>query len=314
MFKGIILTIGLLYFFAITDFAQPAQENKQAFVNTDTTTRLLDINVATNSYLKGMAHIPTFTVYNGTLFLINKDKLVQIDLKTGAISLNKMVTDFLKKLPKDTNFVSQITVTGNEYYLTIFKDLYRVSTSGEVKKLYSMSRFFNGINVSDDKLVVASIQTVDLINKDGKRLNAWVFPEMASAGFYKGEKGVYYSANEEDSVFEFKNTKGADISVNKYPPLSELHAIKDPSLSYVSDKYFIVFSYLKRDKIYLIKKDSNKNTMYKTIAVKGANLTPTQAQVMDEEGTPNLEIGYSENVYYLLSIIKGKLKVLAFAV
>ncbi len=53
---------------------------------------------------------------------------------------------------------------------------------------------------------------------------------------------------------------------------------------------------------------------YKTIAVKGANLTPTQAQVMDEEGTPNLEIGYSENVYYLLSIIIGKLKVLAFAV
>ncbi|SEP03054.1 hypothetical protein [Niastella yeongjuensis] len=50
----------------------------------------------------------------------------------------------------------------------------------------------------------------------------------------------------------------------------------------------------------------------KTIAVKGANLTPTHQQVMDEEGTPNLEIGYSDNVYYILSIIKGKLKVLSF--
>jgi hypothetical protein len=302
--RRIILSLGLVCFFATTGFANTA----------DTTIKLLDIVVASNPYLKGLEYIPTFTVYNGTLFIINKDKLIQIYLKTGAVSLNKVVTDFLKKLPEDTNYVSQIRVTGNEYYLTIFKDLYRISTSGEVKKLYSMPRFFESINVSGDKLVVGSIETVDLINKDGKRLDTWPFPYLASARFIKGDKGAYYSSNEEDSVLEFKSVGETDLSINRYPPLAELGSIKEAWLSYASDKYLIVFNYLKRNAIYVIKKDTIKNTLYKTVAVKGANLTPTHQQVMDEEGSPNLEIGYSDNVYYILSIIKGKLKVLAFTV
>ena len=117
-----------------------------------------------------------------------------------------------------------------------------------------------------------------------------------------------------DSVLEYGNKGENSLSVNRYPPLSELTKMKEPYLSYVSDKYFIVFPYLNRNVFYAIKKNKNKPEVYKTIAVKGVNLTPTYPQMQNEEGYPNIRISYWNNVYYIFSVIKGKLKVLSFTV
>lgn len=312
--KKIFLAVCLLCFFTTVSFAHVTIGKKQVHNVADTTTRIIDIGISTNNYLKGLRNISTFSIFNNTLFIINGDKLVEVNLQNGAVSQNDVVTNFLKKQPKDKNFVSKIRVTPEGYYLTIFKDLYRISTAGEVTKLHSLSRFYEGLYVLNDKLIVGSIETVELINKNGQRLQAMPFPSLASSsGYVRGENGLYYSGNSEDSVLEFQS-KGNGMNVNSYPPLSELVTIKEPFLSYVTDKYFVAFSYLKRNTIYIIKKDIKKNEVYKTISVKGVNLTPTASEMQSEEGYPNLKIDCSNYVYYILSLIKGKLKVLSFKV
>jgi len=311
--KRFFLLVVLLVCFTIIGFADVTVGKNQVNNVADTTTRLFDIDIAANNYLKGLKNISTFSIFNNTLYIINGDKLVEINLQNSAVTLNNDVTNFLRKLPKDYNFVSKIWVTTEGCYLTIFKELYRISSAGEVTKLYSMSRFFEGIHVLDDKLIVGSIETVELINKSGRRLHAWPFPYLASSGYVKGEDGLYFSANEEDSILEFQS-KATGISVNRYPPLSTLVTIKEPFLSYVTDKYFIAFSYLKRNTIYIIKKNVNKIEVLKTIAVKGANLTPSALEMQNEEGYPNFKIDCSNNGCYILSLVKGKLKILSFKV
>lgn len=313
--KRVLLSLVFLYFFGGICFAHSTYNKKQPSNSSDTTTRLLDLAVASSPYLKGLNYTPTFTIYNNTLFVFNENKLVQIDLQNGAVSLNKAVTDFLKKLPEDKRSVSQMVVTENEYYLTTYNDLYRITKAGEATKIYSMPDYIEGIYVSKDKFIVSSLKAVELISKNGKRLGgAWPFSGLDPLEPVKGENGLYQTKDERDSVLEFKIKGEQDVSINRYSPVAGLTTITEPYLTYVSDKYFFVFSYVKRNAIYLIKKDLNKNEVYKTIAVKGASLTPPKAQLMDEEGTPYFQLDCSNNVYYIFAIIKGRLKVLSFTV
>ena len=113
---------------------------------------------------------------------------------------------------------------------------------------------------------------------------------------------------------EFQRNDENGLSVNSYPPISELKKIKEPYLAYVSDKYFIVFPYEKRNVMYAVKKDLNKLEVYKAIQVKGVNLSATLSQMQEEEGDPNIKIGYDNNVYYILTVLKGKLKILSFTI
>ena len=282
----------------------------------DSTTMLFDITIASNPYLKGFnsASVIAFTIYNNTLFVINKDKSIEINLQNGTISPNKVVTDFIKKLPKDRNYVSQIKVTEDGYYVTVFFDLYHIAKNGMVKKVYTMSRFISDVYVANDQLIVGNIDSVVLIGKDGKLQKTWSFPSMGVNGYIKAETDLYYTANGEDSTLEFQSNNANGLSVHSYPPVSELKKIKEPYLAYVSDKYFIVFPYAGRNIIYAVKKDMNKLEVYKAVKVKGVNLTATLAQMQEEEGDPNIKVGYDNNVYYILSVIKGKLKILSFTI
>lgn len=254
--KRIFLSLVFQYLFFAYCFAYSGGLEKQRVNTGDTTTKVLDISIATNSCLKGLTDVSilAFTVYNNTLFIINEDKLVEINLQNGGISLNKVVTDFLQKLPKDTNYVSQIGVTEDGYYLTVFFDLYHINTSGVATKVHSMSRFLGDVYAGNDNLIVGNRDSVELIRKSGKRLDTWPFPYGGVNGFIKGEKGVYYSSNGEDSTLEFQCNGENKLSINRYPPLSELSKMKEPYLSYVSEKYFIVFPYQNRNVIYAIKK------------------------------------------------------------
>lgn len=314
--KRILLALVFQFLFIAVCFAHITDVGKQPVNTADTTTKLLDINIASNPYLKGLngVSVIAFTIYNNTLFIINEGKLVEVDLKSGKVSLNKVVTDFIKRQPKDENYVSQIRVTEDGYYLTIFSDLYHITTNGAVTKVYSMFRFLKDVYFVNDRLIVCTIDSVELISKNGKRLHTWAFPYASTEGFIKGDKGVYFSAIGEDSTLEFQSKEENSLSINMYPPLSSLTRIREPYLSYVSDKYFMVFPYRNRNVIYAIKKDLNKLDVYKTISVKGVNLTPTYSQMQNEEGYPNIKVGYWNNVYYILSVIKGKLKVLSFTV
>src|SRR5688572_7130313 len=134
--KSIYLAFIILSLFITCCSEQKADVKKQLINTADTTTRLLDINIASTPMLKGLSvGVIAFTIYNNTLYLINNEKLVEVNLNTGAVTLNKVVTDFIEKLPKDSNYVSQITVAEDGYYLTAFSDLYHITTNGVATKI-----------------------------------------------------------------------------------------------------------------------------------------------------------------------------------
>ena len=88
--------------------------------------------------------------------------------------------------------------------------------------------------------------------------------------------------------------------------------MKEPFVSYSTDNHFITFDYLKRNVLYILKKGEKKNDVIKTVSLKDLNYVPTQAEIQKEEGQPNLKVAFSNGVYYLITLSKGKLKVLPF--
>jgi hypothetical protein len=305
------LSLFIILFITTTAFAHSFLKNKHERMFNDTVKKLFEIPVLSNALMQGLKDIDVFEIHDNKLYFINRDQLIEMNLVNGSIATNKQVNDFLKKLPKEKRYVSQIRVSDTAYYLTVFNDLFRISTSGVVTRLYHSYRFILGLSLMNDKLLMATQDTVELIANNGRSLAIKPFPQSAESGFRKSTNGIYYSATEEDSVWEFQNSSPNAISVNTYPSISA-EKIADPFISYVTDKYFIVFPYTKRNVIYVIKKGINKNQLYKNISLKGYNFTPSQTDMENEEGNPNFKIGYSNETFYILSLTKGKLRILSF--
>lgn len=275
----------------------------------DSAKKLFDISLVANVLTKGLQDVSTISIYNNTLYVVNNYKLIEINLANGTISLNKVVSDFIKKLPSDRNFVSQIRVTSEGTYLTVFNDLYLVSTAGVGSRVYHANTFFGDLFVEKDKLLVTSRDSVELISKEGHNLKVQKFLGIDYAGLRGASEGICYQATEVDSIYEFKVTGNNKIAINKYQPVSL--KISEPYVSWATDKYFLVFAYTKRDMIYAVKKGT-KSEVYKTISLKGFNLIPTATEMETEEGYPRFRIICSDNVFYTLSLNKGKLKILSF--
>jgi hypothetical protein len=302
----------LLFIFLLTTmcFVNTTFSNQGKIV-TDSAKKLFDISLAFNVLTKGLQDVSTFSIYNNNLYFINNNKLIEINLVDGRIGVNKIVSDFLKKLPSNKRFVSQVRVTTEGYYLTIFNDLYHVSTAGVVSRVYHSYRFFGDLYVAKDRLLVATMDSIEMISNEGRPLKVQKIPGFNYAGYRSSSEGICHQATEEDSIYEFKGI-GNNIAINRYQPVSLNGKIKEPYISWVTDKYFLVYAYSKRDMIYAVKKGT-KSDVYKTISLKRFNLTPSSTELQNEEGYPKFRIIYSNNVFYTLSLIKGKLRILSFS-
>lgn len=277
----------------------------------DTTKKMIDINVSSNIVTKGLNDIEIFDVYQDTLYLINKDKLVEVNIKNGAISSNLKVNLFLANQLKAKVYARQIVVKDNCYYISFLNELYIVSKNGEANKIYVNYYFINDFEVLNNRILVASRDSIKLINNSGRMLACMPFG-FTDAGYIKTLGGICYSELSEDSIYDFRESKDDLITINKFAPIVLNKEIEDPFISYASDEYFISFSYKKRDAVYVLKKDDKKNKIIKSFTLKGLNYTPTLQEIQNEEGTPNLKIEYSSGVFYIISLIKNKLKVSSF--
>ena len=151
----------------------------------DTVRKICDVVIASNDLTKGLPDLDAFDVYNNTMYIVNKNRLLQIDLNNGTITTNKTLNGFLANLHMHNLYVSNLKVVNDGFWVTIFNDLYFISTTGVVKKVYHTYRFFYTFNTANDNLLVATLDSVELISKNGKSLSVLQFPLTSGNGFYK---------------------------------------------------------------------------------------------------------------------------------
>lgn len=260
--------------------------------------------------LYGVSDIEIFDLVDDTLYLIKKDKLLQIDVKTGSAALNIEISSFLANQLKENKYAKKIVVRKNHFYITFFNELYEVSKAGEVKKIYNGTHSINEFNIGKSEIFIVSRDTIKMIDFNGKELS-FMFFSFTDAGFIKSAESIYYSATPDDDIHSFYADDGM-ISEKIYPALSLNSELQEPFISYATEKYFIVFDYWNRSTLYFIDKVDEKNNIVKTIGLKDLSYTPSPVEIKKEEGQPNFKVVFDKSTYYVLALNKGKLKIKLF--
>jgi hypothetical protein len=276
----------------------------------DTVRKIGDVVIASNDLTKGLPDLDAFDVYNNTMYIVNKNRLLQIDLNNGAITTNKTINGFLANLHMQNLYVSNLKVVNDGFWVTIFNDLYFISTTGVVKKVYHTYRFFYTFNTANDNLLVATLDSVELISKTGKSLSVLQFPLTSGNGWMHSTVGLHYNTIEEDSITAIEATGKNVISKKRYAPVADMKTIKEPFVSYVSDKYFIVIPYSARNVISLVSKNDFPKRIYKSFSIKGC--TPGDKQLQMEEGVPKFRTACDGDRYFVAAIAGGHLRIFSF--
>jgi len=293
-----------------SSFANSLVTYRTTHGGTDTVRKIVDVVIASNELTRGMQNLDAFDVYNNTMYLVNKNRLLQIDLNNGAITTNNSINNFLTGLQKRNKFVWKLKAGSDGFFATVFNDLYFISNTGIVKPVYHTYGFFLGLNSVNDKLLVATQDSVELISKSGQSLSVFEFPLASGNGFIPSTVGLHYNAMAEDSIVAFEATGKNVISSKRYPPVADVKTIKDPFVSYVSDKYFVVIPYTARNVIHLVSKNDSPYRIYKSFSLKGC--TPGNKQLEMEEGAPNFKIAYDGKSFFVAAIAGGHLRIFSF--
>lgn len=291
-------------------FANILANCRPAHGEMDTVREIGDVVIASNELTKGLQDLDAFDVYNNTMYIVNKKRLLQIDLKNGSITTNKNLDIFLANLDKQNKSVYQLKAVSDGFFATVYNDLYFISNTGIVNKVYHSYRFFLGLNTVNDKLLVATMDSVELVSKNGKRLNVLKFPEAVSNGWIHSKVGLHYTTIAEDSIIEFEVNSKNVIGLKRYSPIADVKAIKEPFVSYASDKYFVVVPYSARNVIYLVSKNDYPYRIYKSFSIKGC--TPGDKQLQLEEGTPKFATAYDGERFFVAAIARGHLRIFSF--
>ena len=293
-------------------YASPLPTWRNSRLPVDTAKKICDIAVQGNAVLNSLAYVDVFDIYKGTLYLIIKDRLVELDMTSAKWSINQPVTDFLRHAGKSGGVVSKLLVRDNTYYMSILGDLFAVSTSGKYGVIDHSNGLIYDFNLTDgDKFLIATRDSIELLTKEGYERKFISFSSSNSSGFSWSSQGLCYFFRYEDSVQEFQGGPGGTIRLTEYAPLIVRSGTKDLFLSYSTDNYLLCFPYGKRNVVYAFRKDGVKDSPYRKISL-GYDLTPTLQQIRDEEGTPNLKIICEDHQGYVLAVSKGRFKIFGF--
>ncbi len=282
------------------------------FFDSISVTKLLELNISANQLTKGMYAVWPFEISNDTLYLINRTKFLKIDLKTGKVSSDIVISNFLKKLLSRSEGARKIIVKDGVFYISFFDEIYSITEQRVIEKLFECRNFIKDFNIAKDFFIIATRQdSIILTNKKGKLLASTVPFSMEDGGFIRSLYGIFYNPIPQRNIFQFQSNVDNNIVMQKLPPPASKN-INELNISYINDNFLIGFPETKRNAIYIFKRSPNNYLLYKTINLKKFNCTPTQNELMSEEGEPNFRIAYDKGKYYIISLTKGKLKVLAF--
>ncbi|MFI5159318.1 MAG: hypothetical protein ACHQF4_10665 [Sphingobacteriales bacterium] len=269
--------------------------------------KILELNLNDNPLTRGLS-IYTFDVFDDTLYTANRGNFLKISLKSGKVSKNLKISNLLKEKFKSHIAADNIRVRIDGYYLSCLNELYFINRLGTVKKISSNDGYMiNDFNIIDDKIIIASRgNKIKLISKNGDPISTLSF-DMADDGHIPSYKGLCY--DNVDNIYEFDVNKNNETVTKKYAGFSLIKEIKDPTVAFNSDKYFIGFSYRQRKNLYIFSKGSAQNQLIKKIALPQSYF---DKQATPDEGQPDFRVSNNNGTNYLVLIYKRKLEVFRF--
>jgi hypothetical protein len=303
-----LFTIVLLN--SVSCFSQDIKSSKQKL--NDSTKKVLEINIASNSILKGLNSLDLINVYGDTAFLITDDsRLVEVNLKNGSVT-SFHLSSFIDQQKKAGYPLSFFAVYEDCYCLCFRNVLYKVLRTGKVQKIFTNGIVISWIEKIKNGFLVADQEVVKIIDEKGKMISSTPFVSFGSNnGFITSNGAIAYQALPTDNIVEFKSATGLKIEVKEFAPIL-VKGVKEPFISYADSGNLIGFDYWKRNKVYVFKKGIKDNAVIKTISLLGFNYTPTVEEINKEEGYPNFKIAYNKQLFYIIALWHGKLKITTF--
>jgi hypothetical protein len=303
----------LTLFFQVFNFAYAFKSinNKRNPINTDSVKKVLDLALNNNLTTKGMSYMRAFDIYNDTLYLINKNRFVKVFLKTGSVSTNSKINEFLAAKLKQHFGIERIIAQKEGYYLSCFSKIYYITNTGNVTEVHDNINLINDLNIINDKIFIAGrTNVIKVISKTGRVLSKISF-DLVDAGYIRTKTGLMYYPSEQEPVYEFNIIKNAAVNTVKFSPITGVPGFVEPYISFGDEKYLLVFNYWDRSKIYIIKKSKTKGELYKRINL-GGSFTESKSILQREEGEPNFKVDYYNGEYYIIGLVKGQLKIRSF--
>lgn len=278
---------------------------------TDTAKKNYDININSTPLTKGI-DILVYDIFKDTLYVINKDKLVKINLKTGNISTNPNINLLLSKKIKANSYVKQIIVRENGFYLNCLDELDLIAYNAKIIKIYVRASF-NYIAITDKGILMGSPSLIEYRSKTTGEILSKLSFDTSDNGFIRCLSGITCEADYSINVTEINVDQANKIKTNSYPPIGIFKNIKEPIVAYVDDRFFFAYAYSDRSNLYIIKKGDNK--VFKQISFKGdKNCTPSPQFIAKEEGAPNFSATFYNGKYYIIALVNNRLKVLSFVI
>lgn len=286
-------------------------KNAKQMLN-DSPKKVLEINVAANSILKGLTFLDVVNVYGDTVFLITNDsRLVEVNLKNGNVT-NFHLSSFIDQQKKSGYPLSFFAVYEDCYCLSFRNVLYQVKRTGQIQKIFTNEIIISWIEKIKNGFLVADQEVVKIIDEDGKIVSSTPFVSFGgNNGFIKRNDAIAYQAIPTDNIVEFQSATGLNVEVKEFAPVL-VKGVKDPFISYADNNNLIGFDYWKRNAIYVLKKGVKENTVVKTINLGNFNYMPTVEEMKKEEGYPNFKIAYNNKMFYVIALWRGKLKITSF--
>jgi len=220
---------------------------------------------------------------------------------------------FWKKLIARNQGARKIIVKDGIFYISFFDEIYSITANRKINKVYKGPNFIKDFNIKKNIFIIATrSDSIILANKKGQILGSIVPFSMEDGGFIKSSDGISYNPIPQKNIFQFWDNSDNIISTKQFPPPVSKN-IEELDISYINNDFLIGYPGTKRNTIYIFKKSPDNYHLYKVIDITKFKCSPTQNELMSEEGEPNFRITYDNKKYYIVALTKGKLKVLSFS-
>lgn len=276
---------------------------------TENVKEVLSIKVSENKITSGLMFISGIDIYKGMLYVPNGKKMVQIDLKTGEVSMNRVMSDFLAK-SKDYMYKMRVLDSASTY-VSFLNEIFLITADGKISKCFGISCEIYDFQVEGHCLLVPTLTKGILLYdlKQKKCIDQFSY-HFSSTNYVPNPYGIICS--DWIGTYEFMRV-GTKIRMNKYPPIEDvIKSIQEPQMAYATGQYRICFPYKDRSKIYVIKQDTKTCEIVRTLSLNGKNYTPDPRRMTLEEGDPNFKVLCRDGVCYAVILNKGILTVLSF--
>jgi hypothetical protein len=265
---------------------------------------LFRIQVGENNF--DLKYINNFDFENDTIYMITRNNLVKIDCNDLSIKSFRDNTMFYEAVEiENFDYIFDLKkVDYNKYVFVNFNSVvlydYNIKSTTDIFKQKNIIYSYLDHNYN----IICDYDGVKLLNRNLEVIDSVDF-EFIDNVFVKSDLGFIYmdSFSGYLTYFYISNNKIIKEKINPISKIEGIPNLDDFYISLITKDYIIGFNYQDRRYIYFIDRDTFK--VVKKVFVSN-ELIPSNEDIQNEEGEPNLKIINKNNFYYVLTLNSNK--------